>query len=150
LLEVDIVGGNAIVVLLAADWEDRAVVLLADPRGGPGMQVRLLGPFEVVLADVSQRLRGRGPRADLLGAANWWAPAPLRLLYDRFACARSQPPDPACWLNDNPRRTGDGHGVGPPPDAFVHRRRDPGRRARVDPDVVGHLGLALCGKPRPG
>ena len=36
---------------------------LADPRGGPGMQVRLLGPFEVVLDDVAQRLPGRGERA---------------------------------------------------------------------------------------
>ncbi|HEX9178613.1 MAG TPA: winged helix-turn-helix domain-containing protein, partial [Mycobacterium sp.] len=36
---------------------------LADPSGGPGIQVRLLGPFEVVLDDVAQRLPGRGERA---------------------------------------------------------------------------------------
>jgi DNA-binding SARP family transcriptional activator len=39
------------------------VARLADPPGGPGMQVRLLGPFEVVLDDVAQRLPGRGERA---------------------------------------------------------------------------------------
>ncbi len=36
---------------------------LADPPDGPGIQVRLLGPFEVVLEDVAQRLPGRGERA---------------------------------------------------------------------------------------
>ena len=35
----------------------------ADSPGGPGIQVRLLGPFEVVLEDVAQRLPGRGERA---------------------------------------------------------------------------------------
>ena len=50
-------------VLLTVDWEDRGVARLADPPGGPGIQVRLLGPFEVVREDVAQRLPGRGERA---------------------------------------------------------------------------------------
>ena len=50
-------------VLLTADWEDRGVARSADSPGGPGIQVRLLGPFEVVLEDVAQRLPGRGERA---------------------------------------------------------------------------------------
>ena len=39
------------------------MVPVAGRRGGPGMQVRLLGPLEVVLDEVAQPLPGRGERA---------------------------------------------------------------------------------------